>query len=507
MAGLYDELLVLLHGIWSRRWVALGVAWGLCMLGWLGVALIPNSYQSKARVYVNTQSLLEDKVGITQVQSQQDLDRVRSTLASAENLEKVVRDTDLSQSVSGPRDIAAKITALRENITVMAQADPSMIDISAISADSGLSDGANARIAQQVVQKLIDIFQEENLSGDRNQTKQSLAFLDQQIAARGKQLEAADQRRVEFAQRYIGLLPGAGSISQRMDAARAEISNIDSQLVQAQSALSAMNGQLAGTPATLPGVGASGGVSPLAQAQSNLASMRARGWTANHPDVIAAQREVDALRKSGGGGSAGGAGSTPNPAYLSIKSMQAERAATVQALSTRKAQLQGDLNTMMSKQVNEPGVASEQEKIESDYAALKAQYDKLAADREEIRLRGDVKTETGSVQFRVIQPPSTPTAPSAPNRPLLLLGVLILGIGAGVGVAFALGQLKGTFPTAARLEKALGLPVAGSISQTVSAAQVAVEKQRMKWFAGASGGLAAVCLLLIVVEFVQRGMA
>lgn len=506
MAGLYDELRILLHGIWSRRWIALGVAWGVAMLGWLGVALIPNSYQSKARVYVNTQSLLEDKIGITQVQSQQDLDRVRNTLVSAENLEKVVRDTDLSQSVSGPRDVAAKITKLRENITLMAQADPSMIDISASSADSSLSDGANARIAQQVVQKLIDIFQEENLSGDRTQTRQSLSFLDQQVAARGKQLEAADQRRVEFAQRYVGLLPGAGTISQRMDAARMEINNIDSQMVQAQSALSAMNGQLAGTPQTLPGVGASGGLSSLGQAQANLASMRARGWTANHPDVIAAQREVDALRKSGSGGG-GAAGGTANPAYLSIKSMQAERAATVQALSTRKAQLQADLNTMMSKQVDEPGVASEQEKLDSDYAAIKAQYDKLMSDREEIRLRGDVKTETGAVQFQVINPPSTPTAPTAPNRPLLLLGVLFLAISVGIGVAFAMGQLKGTFPTAARLEKAIGLPVVGSISQTLNAAQVAIDKQRMKYFAGASGALAVVCVLLIVVEFVQRGMA
>ena len=506
MAGLYDELLVLLHGIWNRRWVALAVAWGVAMLGWLGVALIPNSYQSKARVYVNTQSLLEDRMGITQVQSQQDLDRLRSTLASAENLEKVVRGTDLSQSVSGPRDIAAKITTLRENISVMAQADPSMIDISAISADSSLSDGANARIAQQVVQKLIDIFQEENLSGDRRETKQSLAFLDQQIAGRAKQLEAADQRRIEFAQRYAGLLPGAGSISQRMDAARMEINNIDSQLVQAQSALSAMNGQLAGTPQTLPGVGASGGPSALAQAQANLASMKARGWTNNHPDVIAAQREVEALRKNGGGGSASGGG-TPNPAYLSIKSMQAERAATVQALQARKAQLQADLNAMMSRQVDEPGIASEQEKLDRDYEVLKTQYDKLLADREEIRLRGEVKTETGAVQFRVIQPPSTPTAPTAPNRPLLLLGVLVLAIAAGIGVAFALGQLKGSFSTAARLERAIGLPVAGSISQVRSAAQQAVEKQRMKWFAAASGGLAGVCLLLIAVEFVQRGMA
>ena len=42
-------------------------------------------------------------------------------------------------------------------------------------------------------------------------------------------------------------------------------------------------------------------------------------------------------------------------------------------------------------------------------------------------------------------------------------GRLILGIGAGIGVAFAIGQLKGTFPTAARLERAVGIPVAGSI--------------------------------------------
>ena len=506
MAGLYDELLIVLHGIWTRRWLALGVAWGVCMLGWLGIALVPNSYESKARVYVNTQSLLQDKVGITQVQSQQDLDRVRQTLASTANLERVVKETDLNQTVGGPRDMAAKITALREGITVMAQADPSMIDISAKSADSSLSDKANARIAQQAVQKLIDIFQEANLSSDKVETKQSLAFLDQQLAERGKQLAAAEQRRVEFEQRYAGVLPGAGSIGQRMDAARMEINNIESQLVQASSALSAMNGQLAGTPQVLPGVGSSGGPSALAQAQADLAGMRARGWTSDHPDVIAAQRQVDALRRQAGAGGSG-AGGSPNPAYLSIKSMQAERAATVQALQTRKSQLQADLNAMSSRQTDEPGLAAEQEKLDRDYEVLKTQYDKLLADREDVRLRGDVKTETGSVQFRVINPPSAPTAPIAPNRPLLLLAVLVVGIGAGIGSAFAIGQLKGSFPTAARLERAVGLPVIGSITQTVSTAQRAVEKQRMKWFAGASGGLAGLCLLLILVEFIQRGMA
>lgn len=506
MGGLYEELLVILHGLWARRWVALGVAWGVCMAGWLGIALIPNTYQSKARVYVSTQSVLEDKIGITQVQAQQELDRVRQTLASAENLEKVIRNTDLAQTVSGPADIAAKIAKLRENITVVAQTDPSMIDITASSADSTLSDGANARIAQQIAQKLIDIFQEENMSGGKTETRQSLAFLDQQIAERGRQLEAADAKRIAFAQRYVGLLPGPGSITQRMDAARLEINNIDAQLVQAQSALSAMNGQLAGTPQSLPGVGPAGGPSALSQAQSELAGMKARGWTDSHPDVVVMKRQIDAMRKAGGGASAG-AGSTPNPAYLSLRSMQAERAATVQALSTRKAQLQSDLNQMTARQTAEPGIASEQEKLEQDYAVLKAQNDKLLADREEIRLRGDVKSETGSVQFRVVNPPSLPTTPFSPNRPLLIVGLLIVGIGAGVGVAFALGQLTGSFSTQARLERAVGLPVIGSITKRLNDAQVALEKRRTRWFAGAGGALVGLCLVLIAVEFVQRGLA
>ena len=39
--------------------------------------------------------------------------------------------------------------------------------------------------------------------------------------------------------------------------------------------------------------------------------MKARGWTNSHPDVIAAQREVEALRKSGGGANGSGEIITP----------------------------------------------------------------------------------------------------------------------------------------------------------------------------------------------------
>ena len=50
MNGLYDEIRVAVHSVWTRRWLVLAVAWGICILGWLAVASIPNRYDSRARL-------------------------------------------------------------------------------------------------------------------------------------------------------------------------------------------------------------------------------------------------------------------------------------------------------------------------------------------------------------------------------------------------------------------------------------------------------------------------
>jgi hypothetical protein len=49
MNSLYDEFRVALHSVWTRRWLVLAVAWGICILGWLAIASIPNRYDSRAR--------------------------------------------------------------------------------------------------------------------------------------------------------------------------------------------------------------------------------------------------------------------------------------------------------------------------------------------------------------------------------------------------------------------------------------------------------------------------
>jgi uncharacterized protein involved in exopolysaccharide biosynthesis len=161
MNGLLDELRVALHAIWMRRWIALAVAWGIAVLGWAMVAQIPNSYESRARVSVQMNTILPNAVGITPADQQKDMDTIRQTLTSAVSLEKVVRGTDLANTVKTDRDVADRVAGLSKAIKITAQQD-NLFEI--------VATGASPKVTRQVVQKLIDMFVEQNLSGDRNET-------------------------------------------------------------------------------------------------------------------------------------------------------------------------------------------------------------------------------------------------------------------------------------------------------------------------------------------------
>jgi polysaccharide biosynthesis transport protein len=503
MNGLYDELRLAIHSVWNRRWLALGIAWAVCLLGWLVVAMIPNSYESKARVMIRTQGLLNEKVGITAGDQRKVVERLGQTLNSSDNLAKVIRGTDLGRAVVSEAELSGKISGLRKAIEI--KADITNDNIFTITANQ-----PSPKDARDVVQKLIDVAEEDSIAGDRKDTSTSLRFLDKQLEELQKKLADAEAKRVTFETQNLGMLPGVGSASARMEAARAELGQIDSQLIQARSALSALNSQLAGTPPSLstPGMGGGGGNPALAQAQGDLAGMKARGLTDNHPDVISTRNQIAILKSQGSSApSGGGSYKTPNPAYSSLQSMRAEREAAVTALSARKSALQSDMASLAAKQTAEPGVSAEYGRISRDYEVLKTQYDKLLTDREEIRLRGQVGAQTDSVQFQVIEGPLVAKAPATPNRPLFLALVLFAGLGAGAATAFALGHLQTSYATAAKLERASGLPVIGSISQMLTSEQRVERKRKLKLFFGGSAALVGVFALLVAVEFVQRSMA
>ena len=76
----------------------------------------------------------------------------------------------------------------------------------------------------------------------------------------------------------------------------------------------------------------------------------------------------------------------------------------------------------------------------------------------------------------------------------------------GIGVAFGLSQVRTSYSTAAKLERASGLPVIGSITEVVTPERHIDRRKKLVWLAGGTGALIGLYALLLAAEFIQRGL-
>ena len=104
MNSLKSQAMPIVQMLWRQKWLAVGVAWLVCTVGWIGVAIIPTKYESSARVYLNADPLLTPLLhGLAaDTDPTRHLDFLQRTLLSRPNLEQLVRLTDLDIGLTTP---------------------------------------------------------------------------------------------------------------------------------------------------------------------------------------------------------------------------------------------------------------------------------------------------------------------------------------------------------------------------------------------------------------------
>ncbi|MGZ8165300.1 MAG: XrtA system polysaccharide chain length determinant, partial [Methylobacter sp.] len=54
-----SEILYYLKGTLKYKWMAIIIAWIVCLSGWIFVTAMPNKYASEAKVHVETRTMLQ----------------------------------------------------------------------------------------------------------------------------------------------------------------------------------------------------------------------------------------------------------------------------------------------------------------------------------------------------------------------------------------------------------------------------------------------------------------
>ncbi len=456
--------------LWRHRWLALAAAWLICGVGWAAVSLMPNQFESSARIYVNVDAVLTPLLRGLAVEGESaaTLDYLQRTLLSQPNMEKVISKTNLDLQVTTPASRQQMVEGLARSIKVASQTR-TLFTIS--------YRNTSPQLAHDVVQALLDIFTESTTGADRADLENAQHFLNQQIASYERQLRNAEQRRAAFKAKYVDLLPSTeyGGAS-RLDSARGAEAALKGQLADAISQRDTLKKELAATPQYLPFSALAGGPSAnamaLAEAERKLALLRLQ-YTEQDPDVIAQRQLVEALRSgkmgplmaapSAARPAANASSGEPNVLYQNLKLKLVD--ANVQLASLeRQVQAAAEERARMEKVARaEPEVQARFQNLDRDYNVLQKNYEELLARRESAAIAQAANTQADKVKLTVVDPPLVPHTPVAPNRLLLLSVVLVLGLGGGAGVAFALGQLDRSFRSVDDL-RALGLPVLGALS-------------------------------------------
>ena len=120
MQEIFEEIIDYLKGIWLKRRYIIIATWLICPLGWYFVSSMPDVYESEARVYVDTQSLLRPLLkGLTvETNPNTQIRLMVKTLLSRPNLERISRMTDLDVQASNSEEYEQIIKSLKNNIKI-----------------------------------------------------------------------------------------------------------------------------------------------------------------------------------------------------------------------------------------------------------------------------------------------------------------------------------------------------------------------------------------------------
>lgn len=446
-------------GAWRRRWLGVAIAWLICLFGWVSVMTLPPKYESSAQLYVAADPVLTPLLEGLAINgnTREEFSLLQRTLLSDPNLNTLLDKTGLGLKAQGPAAREAMIRGLRSQIDIVPQTN-NLFTIHFQSPDP--------RQAFEVVQGLVNIYVERASVRNQGDINNARSFLDSQISYFHNQLKNLEKSRAAFQAKYLQLLPGANGISA-FEQEQTKVRQLNGDLEDAIAGRSIIEKQLSSTKPLLTGAAAlsGGGGGALAAAEGRLAELRQQ-YTNAYPGVIAAERQVEALRKmsAGGPGSAGIA--TPavaNPVYEQLRLQLLKIETTIFSFRRQIKASTAERDRLASLARSQPGIEAKYINLDRNYSVLQTEYHALIKRREAMRIGAAANVDANRIQLQVINPPQVPRLPIAPNRPLLLVAVLVFGIGAGTAIAALLAELEGRFDTLDDLKK-LGLPVIGGIS-------------------------------------------
>jgi succinoglycan biosynthesis transport protein ExoP len=203
----------------------------------------------------------------------------------------------------------------------------------------------------------------------------------------------------------------------------------------------------------------------LATAQTELQQAR-RAYTEDHPDVVRLSRSVAVLQQqleqapttTRSQTSALTALAARDPVVQQLNQQILTEKAYLQSQLVRRADLEGKLDELRRNVAAMPQIEREYEALTRENEFATTRYNEAIGQLDTAQRAQTLETEGSGDRFTLLEPPILPSRPYKPNRMLLVMLVMVIAVGAGIGVATLVDVLDSTLKGTSDVVQLTGAP-------------------------------------------------
>lgn len=373
-------------------------------------------------------------------------------------------------------------------------------------------DHPNPNIAQQVANRLTDLYLAENNRSRQEKAAGTTVFLAEQAEKLSGDVTALEQRLLDLKSKYSGSLPEQFNFNSQM------LSQAQAQLVQNRSDLQILNDRRTYIQTQLSQVSPYTAVTAEGRPMTPQAQLMAlelqRGdltsrYGEKHPEVLKLERQIQSLRKQLGGvdtaqldrvkfdalqsqlnealqryGSqhpdvlrmqrqleemSAAAAAAPqvsqltspqgppdNPFYLQLQGQLAEVTAQITAINTRNASIEANIAQLQERILQTPAIEAEYNSLKEQHAAALQRYQSFKDKEADAQVAETMEMQSKGETFSVIESPQYPDIPVSPNRKLLYAAGAFLSLMLGAALMLGLDLLDSRIYDAKALVSVFG---------------------------------------------------
>lgn len=446
-----------------RRWWILAPLFGCWAIVWTASWLLPARYDSQALILVEQQKVPEQYVVPNVTISLQDrLQSITQQILSRTRLQATIDRFHLYAShrgLTGLLQADDPVEQMRKDTKIdLVQSPDRPTELTAFKIQFSAS---SPELAQQVNTELTSLFINEDLKSQQQLSESTTAFLNNELDDARVKLEAQEAKVRAFKTNHFGNLPGQlqsnvsilsglqgqlQNTERALDGAKQQKLYLESLIEEYKSAQGSSDGADATSPQALD--------RELLALRAQLAAERSK-YTEDYPDVVSLKDRIaktEKLKKqiegeiasnektadsTKGAAPAEVAGLDPGApnAIIQTESQLKANDLEIQNYQKREKELESQIASYEGRLNQTPETEQQLADISRGYDESKANYDSLLQKQNQSQLATSLEQRQQGEQFQLLDPPSLPDKPSAPNHLLISIAGLVMGVAVGCGLA------------------------------------------------------------------------